>query len=203
MSRSRRKTSRKTSKSSVQRSSSWVRCCPPGPICCRRPYLDALSRLQDDVEPVPLADVQKTIEDDLNVRVSKAFLSFDPEPLACASLGQVHRATLRDGRTVAVKVQRPGIIEQALADLTVLDEIAAFIDQHTKVGRRYEFAPMIREFRRSLMEELDYEAEASHLRTLGRNLPGSRASSFLRRSTATSANAFWRWSTCEGRRSRR
>ena len=134
------------------------------------PYLEALSRLQDDVEPVPLADVQETIEDDLGVRISKAFLTFDSEPLASASLGQVHRATLRDGRAVAVKVQRPGIMEQALADLTVLDEIAAFVDHHTKVGRRYEFAPMIREFRKALMEELDYEVEANHLRTLKRNL---------------------------------
>ena len=133
-------------------------------------YLEALSRLQDDVKPVPLADVQATIEGELNVRLSKAFLAFDPEPLASASLGQVHRATLRDGRAVAVKVQRPGIMEQALADLNVLDEIAAFVDHHTKVGRRYEFAPMIREFRKALMEELDYEIEANHLRTLKRNL---------------------------------
>ena len=134
------------------------------------PYLEALSRLQDHVEPVPLADVQETIEADLGVRISRAFLTFDSEPLACASLGQVHRATLRDGRAVAVKVQRPGIMEQALADLTVLDEIAAFVDHHTKVGRRYEFAPMIGEFRKALMEELDYEVEANHLRTLKRNL---------------------------------
>src|SRR5688572_13336307 len=133
-------------------------------------YLEALSRLQDDVEPVPLAEIQKTIEEDLNVRVSKAFLTFDAEPLASASLGQVHRATLRDGRAVAVKVQRPGIMEQVLSDLTVLDEIAAFVDSHTKVGKRYEFAPMIREFRKSLMEELDYTTEANHLRTLKRNL---------------------------------
>jgi ubiquinone biosynthesis protein len=133
-------------------------------------YLDALSRLQDDIEPVPLAEVQKTIEDDLNVRISKAFLTFDEEPLACASLGQVHRATLRDGRPVAVKVQRPGILDQVLADLTVLDEIAAFVDHHTKVGKRYEFAPMIQEFRKALMEELDYTVEANHLRTLKGNL---------------------------------
>ena len=133
-------------------------------------YLEALSRLQDDVVPVSVADIQKTIEEDLNVRISKAFLSFDPEPLASASLGQVHRATLRDGRHVAVKVQRPGVVEQVLADLAVLDEIAAFVDQHTQVGRRYEFAPMIKEFRRALMDELDYQAEASHLRTLKQNL---------------------------------
>ena len=73
-------------------------------------------------------------------------------------------------RPVAVKVQRPGIVDQVLADLTVLDEIAAFVDQHTKVGRRYEFAPMIREFRKALMDELDYEVEANHLRTLKQNL---------------------------------
>jgi ubiquinone biosynthesis protein len=133
-------------------------------------YLDALTRLQDDLEPVPLADIQKTLDADLNARLSKAFLSFDPEPLASASLGQVHRATLRDGRPVAVKVQRPQIVEQVMADLAVLDEIAAFVDQHTQVGRRYEFAPMIREFRKALMDELDYEVEASHLSTLKRNL---------------------------------
>ncbi|HUP39216.1 MAG TPA: AarF/ABC1/UbiB kinase family protein [Vicinamibacterales bacterium] len=133
-------------------------------------YLDALSRLQDNVAPIPAADIQKTIEEDLNVRVSKAFLSFDEAPLASASLGQVHRATLRDGRPVAVKVQRPGVLDQVLADLTVLDEIAAFVDSHTKVGKRYEFAPMIHEFRKSLMEELDYTIEANHLRTLKRNL---------------------------------
>jgi ubiquinone biosynthesis protein len=133
-------------------------------------YLDALSRLQDDIAPVPLAEIQQTIEEDLGVRISKAFLTFDEEPLACASLGQVHRATLRDGRAVAVKVQRPGILDQVLGDLTVLDEIAAFVDHHTKVGKRYEFAPMIREFRKALMEELDYTIEANHLRTLKGNL---------------------------------
>ena len=133
-------------------------------------YLVALSRLQDDVEPVALADIQKTIEEDLGARLSKAFLTFEEEPLASASLGQVHRATLRDGRPIAVKVQRPDILEQVLSDLAVLDEIAAFIDHHTKVGRRYEFAPMIREFRKALMEELDYQIEANHLRTLKKNL---------------------------------
>jgi ubiquinone biosynthesis protein len=133
-------------------------------------YLDALSRLQDDIAPVPLADVQLTIEEDLGVRLSKAFASFDDEPLASASLGQVHRATLRDGRPVAVKVQRPHIVAQVTEDLAALDQIAAFIDHHTQVGRRYEFAPMIGEFRKSLMDELDYTIEAGHLRRLGLNL---------------------------------
>ena len=135
-------------------------------------YLDALSRLQDDLAPVPLADVQQTIEEDLGVRISKAFDSFDAQPLASASLGQVHRATLRDGRAVAVKVQRPGIVAQVNDDLKALDEIAAFVDRHTQAGRRYEFGPMIGEFRTSVMDELDYNVEAAHLRTLGDNLAG-------------------------------
>jgi len=133
-------------------------------------YLKELSRLQDDVAPVSVTEVQKTIENELGVRVSKAFASFDPDPLASASLAQVHRATLRDGRAVAVKVQRPGTVERVANDLKVLDEIAAFIDGHTTVGRRYEFAPMMREFRKALTDELDYEIEANHLRILKKNL---------------------------------
>ena len=133
-------------------------------------YLEALSRLQDKVEPVSVADVYQTIEEDLQVKVSKAFSWFDTEPLASASLGQVHRGTLRDGRAVVIKVQRPHINEQVKHDLAALDEIAALADQHTQAGRRYDFAPMVREFRKALMVELDYKQEASHLRTLGRNL---------------------------------
>ena len=133
-------------------------------------YLEALSRLQDKVEPVPVSDIMQIVEEELGVRVSKGFVTFEPEPLASASLGQVHRATLRDGRTVAVKVQRPNIAEQVAKDLDVLDEIAAFVDHHTEAGRRYEFAPMMREFRKALTVELDYKQEASHLRTLARNL---------------------------------
>ena len=135
-------------------------------------YLEALSRLQDDLEPVAVEDVHKTLEEDLGLRLSKAFSFFDPQPLASASLGQVHRAALRDGRAVAVKVQRPGIVDQVKTDLAVLDEIAAFVDNHTAVGRRYEFAPMIQEFRKALMDELDYTVEAGHLRRLGRSLVG-------------------------------
>ena len=82
-------------------------------------YLDAFSRLQDHVDPVPAADIMKAIEEDLGMRVSKAFDEFDPEPLASASLGQVHHATLRDGRPVAVKVQRPDITEQVKAEALV------------------------------------------------------------------------------------
>src|SRR6185295_18833988 len=70
------------------------------------PYLKALSRLQDKVKPFPYAEVEEVIERELGARISKAFGSFEKEPLAAASLGQVHRATMRDGRQVVIKIQR-------------------------------------------------------------------------------------------------
>lgn len=76
------------------------------------PYIQALSRLHDGVKPFSYAEVEEIVTDELNVRISKAFLDFEPVPLAAASLGQVHAATLRDGRRVVVKVQRPGIDKQ-------------------------------------------------------------------------------------------
>ncbi len=133
-------------------------------------YVEALTRLQDKVEPFPYEEAESIITAELGVRISKAFADFDPLPIAAASLGQVHRATMRDGRQVAVKVQRPGIREQVTGDLDALEEIAQFVDSHTDAGKLYEFHKMLKEFRRSLMRELDYRQEARHLITLGQNL---------------------------------
>jgi ubiquinone biosynthesis protein len=133
-------------------------------------YIDSLSRLQDSVEPFPFEDVHRIIGEELGVRVSKAFLDIDRKPIAAASLGQVHRATLRDGREVVVKVQRPGIREQVSGDLDVLEEIAGFLDEHTDTGHRYAVADVLAQFRRSLTHELDYLREADNLRRLRQNL---------------------------------
>ena len=130
-------------------------------------YLDALARLQDDVEPFSFADVEQIVQDELGVRISKAFRFFDHEPLASASLGQVHRAELRDGRPVVVKVQRPGVREQVADDMEVIEELAQFLDEHTKAGRRFGFAGMVQEFHSAITVELDYLLEADHLRVLG------------------------------------
>ena len=134
------------------------------------PFIAALTRLQDDVEPFPFAEVEQIVATELGVRLSKAFLEFDPEPIAAASLGQVHRARLRTGRMVAVKVQRPGIREEVLCDLEALEDIAEFLDKHTEVGRRYDFCGMLDQFRKSLLRELDYKQEAQHLTILANNL---------------------------------
>ena len=134
------------------------------------PYLEALERLQDSIEPYPYEEVERIVSGELGVRISKAFADFDPTPLAAASLAQVHRATMRDGRSVVVKVQRPDIREVIVADLEALGEIAHFLDQHTELGKRYEFDNMLVNLRKSLLRELDFTIEANNLHTIGQNL---------------------------------
>ncbi len=131
------------------------------------PYLEALTRLQDKVGPFSFAEVETIVTTELGVRLSKAFAHFESAPVASASLGQVHRAELRDGRHVVVKVQRPDIREIIVQDLDALAQLATFLDEHTEMGRRYEFAIMLGELRKSLLRELDYREEASNLITLG------------------------------------
>ena len=134
------------------------------------PYLHALARLQDRVEPFSFGEVERIVAAELGVRLSKAFSEFEASPVAAASLGQVHRAAMRDGRRVAVKVQRPDIRERVAEDLEALADIAEFLDEHTEMGRRYEFGRILEEFRRSLLRELDYRQEAQNLTLLRRNL---------------------------------
>jgi predicted unusual protein kinase regulating ubiquinone biosynthesis (AarF/ABC1/UbiB family) len=134
------------------------------------PYLQALSRLQDNVEPFAFADVQAVIEQELGVRLSKAFSAFDEKPLAAASLGQVHRAALRDGRVVAVKVQRPDVRDRVTEDLQAMEDIAGLLDNHTDAGRQFAFVEMVHEFRRTLWQELDYRRESNNLVRIGENL---------------------------------
>ncbi|MBA2270415.1 MAG: AarF/ABC1/UbiB kinase family protein [Chthoniobacterales bacterium] len=129
-------------------------------------YIEALTRLQDKVEPFSFAEVEKIVASELGVRLSKAFSDFESEPMAAASLGQVHKARLRNGRQVAVKVQRPEIRERMIEDLDALEEIAEFLDGHTEMGKRYEFGEMLDQFRKSLLRELDYRQEAGNLTTL-------------------------------------
>lgn len=134
------------------------------------PYLDALTRLQDRIEPFPYEEVERIVSGELGVRISKAFTEFDPVPLAAASLAQVHRAWMRDGRAVVVKVQRPGIRELIVGDLDALGEISHFLDLHTELGKRYEFENMLVQLRKSLLRELDFTIEANNLHTISENL---------------------------------
>lgn len=133
-------------------------------------YLKALASLQDDVPPISYEEVHKLVEEEIGTRISKAFSFFSEEPLASASIGQVHKANLRSGKPVAVKVQRPGIRKQFLDDLDTLKELADFAVKHTKVARKYAFDEVLAELRHILLQELDYVREAQNLMTLGENL---------------------------------
>jgi ubiquinone biosynthesis protein len=128
-----------------------------------RAYTDALTRLQDDVEPCPFVEIERLVTQELGVSLRHGFTSFDERPLAAASLAQVHRAELRSGRQVVVKVQRPGVRETVRDDMAALGELAEFADAHTEIGRRFGLSELLAQFRRSLSGELDYQREAANL----------------------------------------
>ena len=133
-------------------------------------YMDALSRLQDHVEPFSFEQVQAIVSVEVGARLSKAFIEFDPVPLAAASLGQVHRAVLRSGQHVVVKIQRPDAREAVSHDLEAMAELAQFLDAHTDFGRRYGLTQIVEELRKSLLRELDYRLEAANLRLMREHL---------------------------------
>jgi predicted unusual protein kinase regulating ubiquinone biosynthesis (AarF/ABC1/UbiB family) len=131
------------------------------------PYTQALTRLQDKVEPFPVTEVREIIEAELGAPVKSLFSEFVDTPLAAASLAQVHRAVTRNGREVVVKVQRPGVRELVRDDMEVLAGLAEKVDRHTDVGRRFGVASLLAHFRRSLADELDYRRESANLVRFG------------------------------------
>lgn len=135
-----------------------------------REYLQALETLQDDVERIPFAVVRKRVEEELGVRITQGFAHFSEEPLAAASLAQVHAATLRDGREVVVKVQRPNIRQSLETDLKILRGLAQTADRVTEQGRRVHFVEWLDEVAETLSEELDYRLEADNLRSFHAHL---------------------------------
>ena len=126
--------------------------------------------MQDDVAQVPFDQIREVIESELGGRLTKMFATFDETPLAAASLAQVHAATLRDGRAVAVKVQRPDIASGIRDDLDLLASLAGKADKFSDTGRRVGFLDWVSEFRKSLIAELDYRSEADNLETFATNL---------------------------------
>src|SRR5881396_2458165 len=125
-----------------------------------RPYIQELEHLQDDVPQMSFEQVEQTIEQELHARLSKLFESFDPKPIGSASLGQVHAAELRDGRSVVIKVQRPNLREQLAEDIEFFRELATFLTEHTSAGSRVDLVGVVQQVERALVDELDYRTEA-------------------------------------------
>jgi predicted unusual protein kinase regulating ubiquinone biosynthesis (AarF/ABC1/UbiB family) len=133
-------------------------------------YIVELEHLQDDVDPIPVDCIVEIIEHELQARVSKLFGEFDREPLGTASLGQVHAATLRDGRPIVVKVQRPDIKPLLADDLEFFHELAAFMTDHTGAGAKVDMIGIVQQLEQALADELDYRIEARNAAAFRRTL---------------------------------
>jgi ubiquinone biosynthesis protein len=133
-------------------------------------YIAALERMQDSVKPVPIDAIRDVVEAEFGVRFGKLFMDFDEAPIGAASLGQVHRATLPNGREVAVKVQRPDIGKGVVDDLDLLRTVAGTVGRFGGIEHKYGFGDWVEEFRRVLLAELDYVREAQNLEVFAQNL---------------------------------
>jgi ubiquinone biosynthesis protein len=121
--------------------------------------ISELQKLQDAVPPFPGEEARRIIEAQLGQPVAELFATFDELPLAAASIAQVHTATLRDGTSVIVKVQRPGIEEVIQADLEILFCIARLLESHVTESRRYDPLGLVKEFAETITRELDFHRE--------------------------------------------
>lgn len=123
-------------------------------------YRAELAKLQDDTRPVPTRVIEETITNELGVPAAETFASFDAEPLAAASIGQVHAATLHDGADVVVKVRRPGAAEEVEQDLEILQNMAARASHRWKEAKNFDLTGLAKDFADALRAELDYLEEA-------------------------------------------
>jgi ubiquinone biosynthesis protein len=131
------------------------------------PYVQALSRLQNTVKPVPTDKIMEIIEYELGASHTKLFRCIDHEPLATASIAQVHKAVLHNGSQVVIKVQRPGIQQQVETDMEVMQEVAHFLTKYTPFGLRYGLLQIVQELKQSLSQELDFQQEADNTYLVG------------------------------------
>src|SRR5438270_10231791 len=130
-------------------------------------YIDELGKLVDEVPPVPFAELESVIREDLGEGV---FASIDPEPLATASIAQIHPALLTNGREVVVKVRRPGIVEQVELDLEVLRSTAALLEGRSETAQLLQLKALADELEGHLRAELDFTEEASNAELIARQL---------------------------------
>jgi ubiquinone biosynthesis protein len=131
-----------------------------------------LTRLQDAAPPVPPDAVRATIVEELRRPLTELFDSFVDAPLACASIGQVHTATLPDGTDVVVKVRRPGVVEEIELDLDVITSVVALLSRSSRHVRSLDAMDLVEQFATTLRHELDYELEAKNVERFAANFAG-------------------------------
>jgi ubiquinone biosynthesis protein len=131
-----------------------------------------LRGLQDDVTPFPFADVERVVSEDLKLPISRLFVEFEPTPVAAASIGQVHRAVLPNGKRVAVKVQRPNAPRQVESDIQLLEQAARLVKERVRALDFIDSREIVDEFARSIRQELDYHQEARNAQAFHRNFAG-------------------------------
>lgn len=137
-------------------------------------YQTELARLQDQAPPVPTEIIRDILTEELGRPIEEVFASFDPVPLAAASIGQVHGATLRDGTEVVVKVRRPGVAEQVQEDLEILQNLAATASRHWEPAEEYDVVGLAQEFAQTLDAELDYLREGRNAERFAANFAGDK-----------------------------
>ena len=130
-----------------------------------REIIHEMEKLQDAVAPFSISDVKEVIEFELGDKLENIFREFKEEPIAAASIGQVHRAKLLSGKDVVVKVQRPNIEKNIELDLGILKDLADFVDNRTKFGKLYSFSKMAEEFETTITNELDFRLEGENAET--------------------------------------
>ncbi len=133
-------------------------------------WQEELTKLQNTVPPFPSSKAHEMIEAELHRPASELYATFDEEALAAASLAQVHRATLPDGREVVVKIQRPDVQTMVAADLGVMQDLAVVMEDRFELARRLDARGILEEFAAGVLIELDYRNEAYHMRRLDENM---------------------------------
>ena len=135
-------------------------------------YIRELEKLQDNVPPFPFEKVAETVQLELGRRLEEIFAGFHSEPLAAASIGQVHRAVLKTGQEVAVKIRRPEIEKILATDLEIMHDLARLADRHAPFREMYSLREMAEEFEQIVTEELDFTREGRHADTFRKNFHG-------------------------------
>jgi ubiquinone biosynthesis protein len=128
-----------------------------------------LRELQEHVAPVSYEQAARVVESELSLSIERLFLEFDPVPIAAASIGQVHRAVLPNGRVVAVKVQRPDAPRQIEADIALMDQVARLMRDRVRALSFIDPVGLVREFARTIRGELDYRHEATNAEQFASN----------------------------------